>query len=236
MTALMVRLIACAFFVLAGCAHAAGPASIAASYAVTMNGLHVADIQESYRAEGGSYRLTSRSTPVGVLALVRKLAVRFVSTGAVTDEGLQPQRFEGRRATGEIPEVVADFDWQSQRLALTHEGRQEDFALRPGTQDRLSVMYQFMFLAPDASDTIEVDVMNGRRVERYTYTVTRDVAQDTPLGRLDTVHLVKRREPGDPQNEIWLSPEHAYLPVRMTIVERNGTRYEQLITSLDLRP
>ena len=59
---------------------------------------------------------------------------------------------------------------------------------------------------------------------------------DTALGRIRTLHLVKQHAPGDPQNEIWLSPEHGYLPVRMAIVERNGTRYEQLVSQLDSEP
>jgi hypothetical protein len=216
-------------------AYAAPPASVAATYDVTMNGLHVSTIAESYQAQAGGYRLTSNSTPIGILAMVQKLAVRFASTGAVTAQGLQPQHFEGRRATGEIPEVSADFDWSAAQLTLTHEGTTQSAPLPPGTQDRLSVMYQFMFLAPATSSSIEVAVTNGRRVDRYTYSVTHDVAQDTPLGRLNTVHLVRQREAGDPENEVWLSPEHAYVPVRMVIVERNGTRYEQLATKLHFK-
>jgi len=236
MTAAMLRYVLFAGLVLCASAHAAVPASVAATYDVRMNGLNVSTITESYQAQGGAYRLTSNSAPTGIFALVQKLAVRFVSTGAVTPRGLQPQRFEGRRATGEIPEVTAEFDWSAAQLTLTHEGRTETVALPPGTQDRLSVMYQFMFLAPKASAFIEVAVTNGRRVDRYTYAVTRDVEQDTPLGRIKTVHLVRQREAGDPENEVWLSPEHAYVPVRMIIVERDGTRYEQLATKLDLQP
>jgi len=233
MTASMLRFAAFALFAFAVSTHAATPASAAATYEVRMNGMHVATIDESYEAQGGDYRLRSNSTPVGLFAVVRKLAVRFVSSGTVTSRGLQPQRFEGRRATGEIPEVIADFDWNAGQLALTHEGRNETVPLPPGTQDRLSVMYQFMFLAPKATATIDVAVTNGRRVDKYSYAVTRDVELDTPLGRLKTVHLVRQREPSDPENELWLSPDHGYLPVRMIIVERDGTRYEQVATRLD---
>jgi hypothetical protein len=232
----MLRVATLAMLAFCASAYAAPPASIAATYDVTMNGLHVSTIAESYQAQAGVYRLTSNSTPIGILAMVQKLAVRFVSTGVVTPRGLQPQHFEGRRATGEIPEVSADFDWGAAQLALRHEETTESVPLPPSTQDRLSVMYQFMFLAPSASSSIEVAVTNGRRVDRYTYSVTNDVAQDTPLGRLNTVHLVRQREAGDPQNEVWLSPEHAYVPVRMVIVERDGTRYEQLATKIDLQP
>lgn len=236
MRAVMLRYAAIALLAGATSLQAAPPASVSATYEVRMNGLSVASITESYQSQGGSYRLTSNSTPHGIFALVKKLAVSFTSSGDVTAQGLRPQRFEGRRATGQIPEATADFDWSSGRLQLEHEGKAQTLPLTSGVQDRLSVMYEFMFVAPGAADTIEVAVTNGRSLDRYVYSVTRDVEQDTALGRIRTLHLVRQRAAGDPQNEIWLSPEHGYLPVRMTIVERNGTRYEQLVSQLDLRP
>lgn len=236
MTTLLLRFVTLASFALGAYAHAAAPASVSATYEVRMNGVNVAVIDESYRAQAGAYRLTSNSTPIGVFALAQKLAVRFSSSGALTPRGLQPQRFEGRRGNGDTPELSADFDWTAARLTLTHEGKNQTVELAPGTQDRLSAMYEFMFLAPKASGALEVPVTNGRRVNRYAYAVTRDVELDTPLGRLKTVHLVKQREPGDPENEIWLSAQHGYVPVRMIIVERDGRRYEQLATKLELQP
>jgi hypothetical protein len=217
-------------------AQAAPPSAVSASYELRMNGASVAVVDERYEARNGSYQLTSRSTPVGVFSLVPKLALRFTSTGAVGPEGLRPARFEGRRAGNATPEVSAGFDWPAGSLTLVHRGRTETAALPDGAQDRLSVMYQFMFLAPPQREVIEVDVTNGRSLSRYRYAVRRNVEQETPLGRLTTVHLVRQRDAGDSVNEIWLSPEHGYLPVRMIIVERDGTRYEQLAARLELQP
>ena len=214
----------------------AAPQTVTASYDVRLNGMSVAVVNERYEARDDTYRLVSSSEPIGLFALVKKLAVRFTSTGEVTDQGLRPRQFEGRRATGETPEVTAEFDWAASRLALTHKGKNETVALPPGTQDRLSVMYQFMFIDAQQSSQLAVAVTNGRRIDRYVYTVTPDVEQDTPLGRIRTVHLVRQREQGDSENEIWLAPEHGYVPVRMIIVERDGTRYEQLIAKLELQP
>ena len=57
---------------------------------------------------------------------------------------------------------------------------------------------------------------------------------DTGLGRLKTVHLVKQRDPDDPVTEVWLSPQHQYLPVKMLIIDRE-MRFEQIIQSVDVR-
>lgn len=215
---------------------AAAPASVSAEYDVQYNGFSVATLAERYDGRDGSYSLSSRSTPIGLFAMVKRLALQFTSTGAITPRGLRPLHFEGRRATGEIPEVAAEFDWSAMRLTLTHDGRNESVALPRGAQDRLSVMYQFMFLAPHESGELAVNVTNGRSLDRYVYTVEPDVDLDTAIGRLRTVHLVRKREQGDAQNEIWLAPDRAYVAVRMIIVERNGTRYEQQIRKLDVQP
>lgn len=215
---------------------AAAPASVSAEYDVQYNGFSVASLAERYDARDGSYRLSSRSTPIGLFAMVKRLALQFTSAGAITPRGLRPLQFEGRRATGEIPEVVADFDWSAMRLTLTHDGKTETIALPRDAQDRLSVMYEFMFLAPHDAGEVAVDVTNGRSLDRYAYIVAPDVDLDTAIGRLRTVHLVRKREPGDAQNEIWLAPDRGYVPVRMVIVERNGTRYEQQIRKLHVQP
>jgi hypothetical protein len=212
----------------------AAPKIVLATYDILLNGMQVAVITEQFEAKDGGYRLTSHSNPIGLFALVPRLNVRLVSTGRVRGRGLQPERFEGRRGTSDAIELSADFDWAGEQLTVTHDGKSETIALPRGAQDRLSVMYQFMYLAP-RSGQVDVDVTNGRGLDHYSYQAAGGVEQDTPLGRMSTVHLVKQRAAGESENEIWLAPDHHFVPVRMIIVERDGTRYEQLITKLDVQ-
>jgi hypothetical protein len=221
----------------AAAAHAApkvpAPASVAVSYNVSRNGLPIAVINEQFESGEGRYRIVSESAAVGVLALIQPRPVVVTSTGRVTADGLQPERFDGSRGTRDARRVSAEFNWTEGTLALEHDGKSEQLKLPPGTQDRLSVMYQFMFYDYGNRD-LRFPMTNGRKLDRYRYTVTPDVEIVTPLGRMSTLHLVKQREPGDSETEIWLAPQHRYLPVRMVIVEDDGVRYEQLITRLDL--
>jgi hypothetical protein len=158
------------------------------------------------------------------------------STGNITDTGLQPERFEGSRGVNDARRVSAEFDWSGAKLALTHDGTSELVDLPAGTQDRLSIMYQFMFFGYDERREIEFAMTNGRKLDRYRYAINRDVEIDTPLGRMTTLHLVKRRDPGDSETEIWLAPQRRHLPVKMLIVESNGARYEQVATRLEVQP
>ena len=121
------------------------------------------------------------------------------------------------------------------RLAFTHDGHTETVALPPGTQDRLSIMYQFMFQVFDQRDRLDFSMTDGRRLAHYHYTVTPNVQIDTPMGRMATLHLVKQAEPDGSGTEIWLAPQHHFLPVKMVIREHNGTRYEQVATRIDIK-
>ena len=200
-----------------------------------MNGMSIGVISEQFESDGPNYRIVSDTKPMGLAAFVQRQPLRFTSTGQVTREGLRPVRFEARRSAGENPQVSADLDWGQGQLVLKHHGKTESFPLSAGTQDRLSVMYQFMYLASDRLRVLDFPMTNGRKVDRYRYRAVSDVEIDTGLGRLKTVHLVKQRDPGDTVTEVWLSPQHHYFPVKLMLVEKDGMRFEQVIQNLDIR-
>jgi len=212
------------------------PQSISASYNVYMNGAHVAVMNETYEAKAGEYRLESESRAVGLVALFQRQSVRFMSTGKVTGSGLQPLRFEGKRSESDPRRVRGEFDWQAGQLMLEHGGRTENLPLPRGAQDRLSIMYQFMFLAPEKVRRLEIAMTNGRKLGHYLYTVQPGVEIDTPLGRMTTLHVVKQHRPDESGTELWISPQHRYLPVKMLVIEEDGARYEQVATRLDIKP
>jgi len=77
---------------------------------------------------------------------------------------------------------------------------------------------------------------NGRKLDNYLYEIHHGVEIDTPLGRMKTLHLVKQHRPDESGIEIWLAPQHRYLPVRLLVLEKGGSRYEQVITALEIKP
>ena len=52
---------------------------------------------------------------------------------------------------------------------------------------------------------------------------------------MTTLHLVKQHRPDESGAEIWLAPQHRFLPVKMLVMEEDGTRYEQVITRLEIK-
>lgn len=228
-------LIACSLLP-AAFADASAPQSIQAQYSVSLNGLPVAVMQESFELRDNAYRIISETRAIGLLALVQRRPGIVTSSGSLHREGLRPHAFDGTRAGKDPRHVHAEFDWNARTLTLTHDGRIETVALPAGTQDRLSVMYQFLFVPHEDMKRLVFPMTNGRKIDHYRYAVGPDSAIDTPLGRLAVVHLVKQHLAGETAAEIWLAREYRMMPVKMRIIEDDGERYEQVIAKLEMTP
>lgn len=219
-------------------AHAAvtPPQTVHAQYNLSLNGTVIAVMQETFGVRDGAYEAVSETRAIGLFALVQRRPGRVTSVGETDSSGLRPKTFDGTRGATDTRRVHADFDWAARTLTLLHDDRTDTVALPPGTQDRLSVMYQFLFLTPEKLRDLEFPITNGRRLDHYRYAIGPDTAIDTPLGRLAVVHLVKHHAAGGAANEIWLAREHRMMPVKMRIIEDDGARYEQIIAQLEITP
>lgn len=216
--------------------HAAAPLHLVADYEVFFNGAPVGEMREVFEQTGDRYRIISETRATGVMALIHKKPARAESSGVITPFGLRPERFEAVRGKKGEKHETAEFDWSRHSLRLRHDGVTETLPLPQGTQDRLSAMYQFLFLAPASRASLDFPMTNGRKLDDYRYRAGTDSRLDTRLGNLAVQHLVKQQQTGEVATEIWLSTEHRGLPVRMRIVEPDGERYEQRITRVSLSP
>jgi hypothetical protein len=215
---------------------AAPPSAIKAVYDVYKDGLHVATASESFERSDGKYKVVSEQTAAGLLALFVRTHARVTSSGTVAAGGLRPDQFEYGRLDDASKNVSARFDWNAGVLHMTFDGRSETAPIATGAQDRLSVMYQFMFLPVERLRDLAFQMTsNGKKIENYHYLLAGHESLDTPLGRLKTLHLVKPREGNDNGVEIWLSAEHNMFPVKLLIVENDGSKFEQLIARIETR-
>lgn len=219
-----------------GAAAPEAPQAVTASYDVFRNGIRLAVMNETFVAKDGRYRIVSESHAVGPLKLIAPQPLRATSSGRRTDAGLLPELFEGGRGNDDPRRVHAEFDWEAERLTVARRDRNESLPLPPGTQDQLSIMYQFMFLQPDRPQLLQLTRTNGRKVEQHSYAVTTGVQIETPLGRMTTVHLVRQHQPKEDGVEVWLAPQYSYLPMKLLILDDKGARYEQVMTRLHITP
>lgn len=210
---------------------AATPHQITATYNLTKQGQQIGTVTETFKQADGRYQLDSITSAVGIYALFMKGKIHLISNGEITDQGLRPLHFEHQRAADPAKTVQANFDWEKMSITHSFDGKTETLALEPGTQDRISLQYQFMF-APPGREDIRLFMTSGKNLNLYQYKLAGEEKITTPTGSFQTIHLVKQRNADEDGTEIWLAKKRRFFPVRIVVEEHNGGKLEQNLTSL----
>jgi Protein of unknown function (DUF3108) len=214
-----------------GVALGAPPKRVALEYEMSRNGMVIAVLKETLEHDGASYRIVSEGRGKGIFALLARGSIVRTSEGAIAADGLRPREYQDRRGNNTSS---AKFDWSGRTLVQEKNGKSETQPLPEHAQDRLSFLWGFAFALPGKA-SFDAMVADGRGAPvRYRYAVAGNEVLKTPLGNMATVHLVKQREPGDSrQTEVWLAVKRTYVPVRVLVVEKDGTRLDQVVTRID---
>jgi len=213
----------------------AAPTEIAAEYRILTSGITIGRVSESYVRKGDAYRIESTTRAEGLFKLFRDDTVVLRSEGRIVSGGLQPLRFEQKRAGAPDRDILAAFDWPGAKLRSEYRGEETLVPLPPGTQDRLSVMYQFMNMRAGGNE-VRMHMSNGRKVERYAYRKVDEPVLATPAGDFATVHYERITEEADENKaQLWLAKEHHNLAVRIVFEDARGLKLEQTLVSLSTR-
>ena len=211
---------------------AAMPSRITAEYQLLNKGLTIGRVQETYVRKGDTYEISSVSRSEGVLKLLYDEQITLTSTGRIVEEGLKPLQFDERRARDPKRDVNASFDWERGIMHSRFRGELSQHPLPPATQDRISMMYQFMHIRPRTGN-LTLAMSNGRKVERYTYRLVDEARVATPAGEFDAFHFERvTSAPNDRHVEVWLAKEHHNFPVRIVFDDPRGLRVEQTLVAL----
>ena len=189
------------------------PQQVEITYEVARNGTALAEVSQRLVHDGRSYRLTETWQGKGVFAMRGQTARS--SQGAVAADGLRPQKFEDKRPGRDTQ--YDEFDPAARTLQR---------------QDQLSFMWTLAFAPP--RDLVTASVADGKSVTSYTYKVAGRERVKTPAGEFDALKLVKRKKnPDDKATEIWLAAERNYLPVRILIVDKDGSKIDQVAVRIN---
>jgi len=227
--------IALAIALLAPAAALAAPNDIAAEYRLSVTGLTIGHVSETYSRKGDTYAIRSVARAEGPLKLFLDDQLTLQSSGRIVATGLQPLAFAQRRANSTKGAVQATFDWDHGVMHSESGGSRSDVPLPGETQDRISVMYQFMNLKP-GSRTVEMHMSNGRKVELYTYRFVDEQDLQTPAGRFDTLHYERVTSSAqESKAQVWLAKDRFNFPVRVVFDDPKGLRVEQVLVGLETR-
>ena len=212
-------------------AEAPVPARVEMSVVVEMGGVTVGEGRDVFEHEGGRYRVVSEARTAGVARLLKRVDERRESRGSITAQGLRPARFQQER-TGRAPRTAV-FDWEHRRLELSEGEDRETVELPDPTLDQTSLPYAFVFTPPPQGG-FRVHVTDGRRLPDYELSLVGRERIRTRLGEMDTLHYRKVLRGDDRRGlEFWLSLDHYRLPVRIRVLEKDGTAFDSTVVRLE---
>ena len=221
------------FFVSAGAL--AAPTEITAEYRLTNSGVTIGRVTESYVRKGDTYSIQSITRSEGVLKIFLDDQLTAESSGRVNARGLQPLEYVQRRQNDSSRDIRATFDWAKGLMHSRYRGEGTSVPLPRDTQDRLSLMYQFMNIAPREGNVV-MPMSNGRKVEFYTYRLVEEVRLATPAGDFQTFHF-ERVTTGERESKahVWLAKDRFNFPVRIVFDDAKGLKVEQMLVALETR-
>lgn len=205
---------------------AAPPANIEIVFDVLHNGLAIAEVVEKLEHDGKTYRAIEIGKGRGAMAFL--FQTKRMSRGLITPNGLRPQEFTDERSGR--PTASASFDYAAKTLTMKYKGEPQVQPLPANPSDRLAFAFQFAFIESPAS-VVTLDLADGRGVSNQVYEPGGRIKIQVPAGEFETLRVVRRPDgPNDRTAELWLAPAYGYLPVRILVVEKDGTRTDQVAT------
>ena len=225
-----------ALFACVAASAASQPTQIEAQYLVTTNGgITIGRASEVFSRKGDSYSIRSETRSDGALKAFLDDQITVESKGRVDSEGLKPLEYTERRAKDNKRDLRNTFDWKMNVMHTELRNDPSDYWFPPGTQDRISVMYQFMHMK-ELGETFTIPMADRRKVFTYTYKLVGEERTATPAGEFDTRHY--RRLSNDPKEtkvDVWLAKDRHNFPVRVIFDDPRGYKLEQQLVALEAR-
>jgi len=204
------------------------PQRVTIQYEMSRNGSAMAEVSDVLQHDGKSYSLSSEVQGKGIYALMGVL--KRSSKGRIDATGLQSAEYRDQR--GNRAPVVAKFDWAKRTIAQGNDGKTETLEMPSVVHDPLSMAYTYSFVPPSGRE-IRFSRADGKGVTPFRFNVVGIEKIKTPAGDMPALHLSKERDgPEDKETDIWLASERNFLPVRILVVEKDGTRIDQVVTRM----
>lgn len=191
-----------------------------------LNGMLSGRQTHRWQRDGQRYTLETEGEVTGLAGLFVRGKLTQTSQGHIGNAGLMPEHYMMQRLSGKKETLRFDYDAniiEASRVDPNRGKKTIELPLMTGAQDPLSSIYQLAMAAQDDGEGLIV-AAGAKRIKGYPYRVLGTTSLETALGNLKTLHVTRS---GDTSGnvQLWLSPEHHYLPVKVTFTDDEGTEW-----------
>lgn len=180
--------------------------------------------------DGNHYQLKWLTEGRGFAALIFPDLLQ-VSEGFLIKTGLQPVSYLYQFGNKTEKTRTANFDWLNNKVTMQTSKGTKTEDLPEGTQDLLSFMYQFMYVAP--LQTMQIPIATGKRLRIYDYSFEGEENIYSSLGEIKTLRIMHSGIDSDEKTELWLAIDYQYVPVKIRKIEKNGDVVEMVATRIN---
>ncbi|MDK2123130.1 DUF3108 domain-containing protein [Parachitinimonas caeni] len=174
-------------------------------------GLKIGKASQRWVIEGERYRLDTMLIPI------LGPTIHYVSEGRLAKEGLIPSRFEERRGKSDDLRNFCEFDWKILVAKFGEPDNPQSGELEKGAQDINAFPYQLSYVG----DGTGMQIATGKKLRHDTFGKAGTAKLKIDSNELSLVVL--RSADGDSRSEVWLSPAHHNLPLKLSRAEGNNT-------------
>ncbi len=205
-----------------------------ADYALYIKGAKVADMQRTLtHLHDGKFLFRSDTHPTGLISLFRNDHVIEQSTWEVDSGILKPLRYlYTRTGGGKERKVTVNFDWDKNRITNTVNGDSWKMPTQPDVMDKLLYQFAIMHDLEAGKRSLSYAIADGGKIKTYRFESRGQEKIDTPLGKLDTLKVVRYRRNSTRKTTLWCAIRLKYLPVKVVHVNSHGNRTVAVIQSL----
>ncbi|MFT5211045.1 MAG: hypothetical protein ACI9CE_002776 [Flavobacterium sp.] len=208
-----------------------GPSLYRAEYKADYKGLPIkaTGIRELTKDESGTYTLSSTATSFLV-------SISESSVFNVVDHKIKPIEYQYHRTgIGKRRDAVLNFDWQKMKVLNNVQSTPWQMAISDASMDKL--VYQLQMRedlvaikeSGQAWPQLSYEIADGGKLKIYEFEVVGAEVIDTPIGKVDTLKIVRIKHRKNRETAFWLAPEYEFLLVRLQQLEGNGKGFELLL-------
>jgi hypothetical protein len=203
-----------------------------ASYDWLWHGMTVAVSTLKLEQKDDTWVYRSNSQPRGI---GRMFSERPVSESIlkVTDSGTRPLTYKADDGTASTKrDADVQFDWDHNRVTGVYEDAKVDLALKPGTQDDLSVQIALMVELLRGHTPDQFLMIDKNSLREYHFVREGEETLTTPLGSIPTT-IFRSWKTGSPRvTRFWCASSQGFIPLRVEQTRGDEVQWAMRISKL----